>query len=305
MPHAKPQSRKDRVESRVYLSFTSSPASLRVSLGSCPSLRSSALVKFAEEERIWATPKARPLLRVVRILCVVSVSLCVLCGEKVLAQGSKKPPEKPPPVERITENVYRIGSALVDTAARTIVCPAEINMDEGPIEYLAVAPKGKLHESLLRVDVRPLHLQVALLMLDLEPKNVLKAQGDKTTPQGDPVELRIRWRDEKGVQQDVRAEELVAEMPNEKVMAKHDWVFTGSRIVKEIGFEADVSKSLVAVWHDPSAILDNPLPGGGDNGYIVNTKRVPRRGTRVDFVLKAVAAPPKPDAVKPAAKGRP
>src|SRR5579871_2444269 len=218
------------------------------------------------------------------VLHFVSVLLCVLCGSLAFAQGAKKPPEKPPPVERITEHVYRIGSATVDTAARTVVCPGEINMDDGPIEYLAVAPKGKLHESLLRVDIRPLYLQVALLMLDLEPKNVLKAQGDKATPQGDPVEIRVRWRDGQGMEQDVRAEELVAELPGERVMAKHDWVFTGSRILKEVGFEADVSKSLVAVWHDPAAILDNPLPGGADNGYIVNTKRVPKQGTRIEFV---------------------
>jgi hypothetical protein len=241
--------------------------------------------------------------RVVSLLCVASVSLC-LCGSNAFAQGAKKPPEKPP-VERITEHVYRIGTAVVDTAARTVTCPAEINMDEGPIEYLAVAPKGKLHESLLRVDVRPLYLQLGLLMLNLEPKNVLKAQGDKTTPQGDPVEIRVRWRDAQGTQQDVRAEELIAEMPGEKVMAKHDWVFTGSRILKEVGFEADVSKSLVAVWHDPAAILDNPLPGGADNAYIVNTKRVPKRGTRVEFLIKAVH-PLRTEDDRPAtAKGKP
>ena len=86
----------------------------------------------------------------------------------------------------------------MDTQARTVTCKGVINMDEGAIEYLAVAPGGKTHESLLRVDVRPLHLQVALLMLDLEPKNVLKFQGDPATPQGAPVEIKVRWRDLKG-----------------------------------------------------------------------------------------------------------
>ena len=236
-------------------------------------------------------------------LCTLFLALALFCSlyaPGFFAQGAKKPAEKPPPIERITEHVYRIGTAIVDTEARTVTCNGEINMDDGPIEYLAVAPKGKLHESLLRIDVRPLYLQVALLMLDLEPKNVLTGQGDKATPQGDPVEIRVRWRDAQGMQQDVRAEELVASLPGEKGMAKHDWVFTGSRILRDLGFEADVSKSLVAVWHDPAAILDNPLPGGGDNAYIVNPKRTPKRGTRIELVLKAVAIPPKPGAEKPA-----
>ncbi len=197
-------------------------------------------------------------------------------------------------VEKITDRLYRIGKALVDTQARTVTCTGEINMDSGAIEYLAVAPLGKTHESLLRIDVRPLHLQVALLLLGLEPKNVLERQGEKKMPQGAPIEIRVRWRDSAGRQRDVRAEELIAELPGNKPMARHDWLFTGSRIVKE-GFEADLEKSLVAVWHDPAALLDNPLPGGGSNAYIVNTHTVPKRGTRVEVVLHAVDTPsPKP-----------
>jgi hypothetical protein len=194
-------------------------------------------------------------------------------------------------VERITANVYRIGAVIVDTEARTVTCKGVINMDDGAIEYLAVAPHGKTHESLLRVDVRPLHLQVALLMLDLEPKNVLKFQGDPTTPQGAPVEIRVRWRDLKGAEQEARAEDLILEVPAKRTMPPNRWVFTGSRVLKE-GFEADLAKSLVAVYHDPAAILDNPLPGGATNNYVVNTKRVPKRGTSVDFVLKALTPTP-------------
>jgi hypothetical protein len=190
-------------------------------------------------------------------------------------------------VERITENVYRIGAVIVDTQARTVTCKGVVNMDEGAIEYLAVAPGGKTHESLLRVDVRPLHLQVALLMLDLEPKNVLKFQGDPTTPQGAPVEIKVRWHDLKGAEQEARAEELLIDMPSKRPLPPNRWVFTGSRVIKE-GFEADLAKSLVAVYHDPAAILDNPLSGGVTNSYIINTKRVPKRGTPVDFVLKAL-----------------
>jgi hypothetical protein len=174
-------------------------------------------------------------------------------------------------------------------------------MDSGPIEYLAVAPNGKLHESLLRVDARPLHLQVALLLLGLEPKNVLKRQGDRATPQGAPVEIRIRWRNAQGEPQEVRAEAWIVAMPGSKPMPDTAWVFTGSRILKE-GFEADLEKSLVAVWHDPAAILDNPLPGGANNAYMVNAKRVPKRGTPVELVFRAGPLPPAP-APTPREKG--
>jgi hypothetical protein len=177
---------------------------------------------------------------------------------------------------------------MVDTQERTVTCPGVVNMDAGAIEYLAVAPGGKTHESLLRVDVRPLHLQVGLLLLGLEPKNVLRAQGEKKTPEGAAVELWIRWRDGQGKAQEVRAEEWIVEMPKGNPLATGSWVFTGSRILKE-GFEADLAKSLIAVWHDPAAILDNPRPGGGSNFHAVHPKRVPKRGTRVELIIKAEA----------------
>ena len=139
--------------------------------------------------------------------------------------SAQKKPEKPPVVERITDRVFRVGTAIVDTSARTVTCPGEINMDAGAVEYLAVAPGGKLHESLLRVDTRPLHLQVALLLLGLEPKNVLAAQGENRIPEGDPVEMRIRWRDENGETREVRAESLLISEPKGVVMPDHAWVF--------------------------------------------------------------------------------
>ena len=256
-----------------------------------------------------ATNQDRSIQRAGALALAAAVALT--CGAAAMqkpgqarahAQGGAKP-ERPPAVEQITEHTYRVGAALVDTRDRTVECPAEINMDEGAIEYLAVSQGGKTHESLLRVDVRPLHLQIALLMLDLEPRNVLRQQGEKTTPQGDPVELRVRWKDRDGQKHDVRAEEMVTDARSDKPMPPHNWVFTGSRILKQ-GFEADLEKSLVAVWHDPAAILDNPLPAGGDNAYLVNSKRTPRRGTHVELILRAVE-PVKSAGAKDAPGGRP
>ena len=195
--------------------------------------------------------------------------------------------QKPPVVERITDRVFRVGAITVDTAARTATCPGEINMDAGAVEYLAVAPGGKLHESLLRVDARPLHLQVALLLLGLEPKNVLQAQGESKIPEGDQVEIRVRWRDANGDAQEVRAESLLVSGPKNLPMPDHAWVFTGSRILKE-GFEGDIAKSLAAIWHDPAALLDNPLPTGANNVWAVNPKRTPKRGTPIEFIIKAL-----------------
>lgn len=168
-------------------------------------------------------------------------------------------------------------------------------MDAGDVEYLAVTPSGKTYESLLRLNVRPLYLQVALLLIGLEPKNILRYQGDPTQPQGAPVDILVRWEDNRGLEHEVHAEELLAEGPKNKPMPRHHWVFTGSRILPE-GFEADLCGSLVAIWHDPAAILDNPMRET-QNDWIVNSATTPRRGTPVRVLFKAIqmlpSSPPK------------
>ncbi len=192
-----------------------------------------------------------------------------------------------PQVERITDNVYRVGAVTVDTKARTITCPGVVNQDKGVVEYVAVAPKGKLHESVLRLDIRPLHLQVALLMLDLEPKNVLQFQGERKTPQGDKITLTVKWRDSKGVMQELPAESLMMTMPKERPLERGAWVFTGSRVLKQ-GFEADISRSLIAVYPDPAAIVDNPRPNASARTFFVNPRRCPKRNTKVELIFSAI-----------------
>ena len=192
-----------------------------------------------------------------------------------------------PQVERITEHVYRVGAVTVDVKARTVTCSGVVNMDQGVVEYVAVAPKGKLHESVFRLDVRPLHLQVALLMLDLEPKNVLQFQGERKTPQGDKIILTVKWRDSKGMMQEVPVESLMMTQPKERPLERGAWVFTGSRVIKQ-GFEADISRSLIAVYPDPAAIVDNPRPNASARTFFVNPRRCPKRNTKVELIFSAI-----------------
>ena len=120
---------------------------------------------------------------------------------------------------------------------------------------------------------------------------MLKEQGEKKIPEGDPVTLSVRWRNAQGESVEARAEELLLRQPGEVTLKPQNWVFTGSRILKE-GFEADIAKSLIAIWHDPAAILDNPTPEGSENSYTVRTERVPKRGTRIELIVKALPKMP-------------
>lgn len=220
-------------------------------------------------------------------------ALLALAALAALAAYSLRPAaavSPPPEVEHVAGDIYRVGDILVDTAARTVTCSGVVGMNRGYVEYLAVTPEGKTYESVLRLSARPIHLQVALLLLGLQPENVLKRQGDPATPRGAPVSLTLKWQGPHGSAHSEPAEDLLRDGKTGKPMERHSWVFTGSRILPA-GFEADLTGSVIAVWHDPAAMVDDPIPGGAQNVWEVNTARTPPPGTGVQLVLQAAPQP--------------
>jgi hypothetical protein len=209
-----------------------------------------------------------------------------------LAQAEKPAPELPPDAEKIGEDRYRLGKLTVDLKTKTATCAGTLNMPRGTIEYLAVAPGGKLHESVLNVDVRPLHLQVGLILLGLEPKGGLTVQGDEKPPQGSPVAVFASWQ-RGGRTVKVRAEDLAWDLDKKRPMDRGPWVFSGSSIDKD-GFVADRELSLIATYRDPAAIVNNRLPSGSDDTvYKVNERIAPPRATPVTVTFQPESPEPR------------
>ncbi|UCE17442.1 MAG: hypothetical protein JSV84_11140 [Gemmatimonadota bacterium] len=203
-------------------------------------------------------------------------------------QESETPQKKDEPsVEKIAEGVYQIGAVVLDQNTNELSMKGEINMQRGLIEYFACTRFGKLHESTLVLDVEPYQLQVALLLMGLEPGGNIEYQGDANTPQGDSLEVWVEWQ-ENGKPERHRAEDLVYNIAEKRTMEQTPWIFTGSKIVNGT-FMADFEGCLIATFHDPFAILNNPLPSGADDTlYRVNESLVPEKGTPVNLILKAV-----------------
>lgn len=228
-----------------------------------------------------------------------SISLLVLVGANALTAGlpshsqQEKAPGLPPEAAKIGEDLYRVGKMKVDLKAGTAVCTGKVNMRRGILEYLAVAPGGKRHESLLLVDVRPLHFQVALILLGLEPKGGLTVQGDEKVPKGSPVNLFVSWT-RAGKTVKVRAEEMVWNIDRKQALAENAWIFSGSS-VNDRGFVADEELSLIATFRDPAAIVNNVLPSGADDTvHKVNERIVPPLGTPITLIASRNAVAPAP-----------
>jgi hypothetical protein len=202
---------------------------------------------------------------------------------------------KPLAVERVAPGVFRLGEIKIYKETKSISFPAKVNMDKGLLEYILVKSSGKTHESLLRTDVDPYHLQIAFLLLGFEGTDrPITEQGSDEKPKGEPVEVIIDYLKKStgaGGEQKVRikTEEWVARKTNGnlKTISSLDWVYTGS-VVNQGAFIAQVSGSIIAIFRDPAALIDNASPGGeSDEIWFVNEKTVPPVGTSVTVTIKA------------------
>ncbi len=215
------------------------------------------------------------------------------------------PPAKPV-VRRIGPQLYQVGAVRLDAKRRTIRCKGHVALSKGgPLELLACTPAGKAYESILTLDVRPMDLQVALLLLGLNPgHNPAYKYPPDTLPAGskpgDLVRIYVEWAPQpKEGEADgkptetppppapekpadapkeappaapkvppvrVPAEKLLYNRQADKPLEDSLWVFLGSR-VQDGRFGGDLEGSLITTYHDPLGILELAAPMVGENQY--------------------------------------
>lgn len=167
----------------------------------------------------------------------------------------------------------------------------------GAMEYLAVSKGGKEYESILILDATPEDIYNALFKLGVKKGHPTRFDADTEKmlpPAGGPVRLFVEWK-KAGKTKKIRAEDLIYNTKTKKKMANVEWLFVGS----VMGFfdpesdnevlKAKVTKSLIS-FHDgdDSVILQHPEPVPADDvPYRVNSKVMPKAGTRIKLIIDA------------------
>jgi len=192
-----------------------------------------------------------------------------------------------------------------------------------------VADGGKEYESVLSLGCRPSHLQVAMLIAGYQAGEVNpQARGDfaggrdpttdpaanplpagapqVTGPPGDywasrageptrvTVDVEIRQAD--GTWKPQPLEGLLVDRRTGRSPPRLTWAFTGSfftldETTRREYFVAEAEKSIIALWYDPTALLNlvddigNPYRGDSQ-GLQVNRATLPPKGTPVRLVLR-------------------
>lgn len=232
---------------------------------------------------------------------------------------SPTPLVQPEPPARLNTALPNI---TIDMRSREIVLDGRICIEAGILEYLAVSREGKTYESLFELDCQPQHLHAALLLAGYVAGNLApELQGDfapqaaASRPEGAPaiptppdrtlsqsgptpsnltVEVELKQADGSWRRQPL--EKLLVNRSTRQPPERLRWAFTGSffRRDEDTGeeyFIADVEKSLIALWFDPTALVNLAADVGNpyrseDGGLEVARTDRPAKGTPVRLVLR-------------------
>lgn len=203
------------------------------------------------------------------------------------------------PITEVSPGIFQIGEVRLDKAAKSISFQASLNMNDGLIEYLLVHNTGKTHESLLKTETQPFHIQIAMLLLGAKGAKLdpllaepaggpingtqLATEGNRPIP-GDPVEVRVEWHD-KDKAKSCAIEDLVLNVQTKAPMTRGNFVFNGSRVWNGT-FIAQRDGSIISTITDFDAVFNNPRPGHDhDDNWQIIRKDLPPLGTPVQVII--------------------
>ena len=166
-----------------------------------------------------------------------------------------------PVVQKLEDGRLKIGMVVVDPLKREISFPAKINQRLGLVEYALVTSKGKVHESVLVTQVRPLEIHLAALLIKLAP------------PKGSAAPVRIAVEVAWEVDSALRREPLEKLIVHAKdagdirvgsALRQEAWHYVGSSLSAEMLLD-EAECGVISLISDGIALIQNPRDGKQDD----------------------------------------
>lgn len=194
----------------------------------------------------------------------------------------------------------------VDAKQKLVRVDCEAVKADYPLEFLAVVTNTNEYEALVRSEVKPSDLHLALLIIGLKPGTpVHYSESTKTwlPPSGPPVDLWFEYqKDGKTVK--IPAYRWMRDVKTHKEAPPMTWVFTGSKLLDDGTYAADATGCLVGVINNELSVLDVPALKSRAleaRDYERNADLMPPTGTPVTMILSPAQAGDTP-ATRPAAE---
>ncbi|UCC31049.1 MAG: hypothetical protein JSU86_01990 [Phycisphaerales bacterium] len=182
----------------------------------------------------------------------------------------------------------------IDWERRVVEVDAEIVLRKGPLELLACSSHTREHESILVVRARPMNIFQAMGLIGLQPGSPVRydeEQGRWLAPVGEPVEIKVRYREGENVRT-VPVRKWLMDVQRRRPPERISWVFSGSQTFENGRFGADVDGTVVCVVDFDTALITVGALHSADNELLwleANTEAIPPVGTPCTLLIRSAA----------------
>lgn len=187
--------------------------------------------------------------------------------------------------------VRKLPHLEIDVAGKTVRVECEAVNAEAALEFFLCATGTQEHEAVLRSAVKASHLHQALLMIGLkpgEPVRYVKSTNKWLPPQGPPLQIAAEFERD-GKKTSVPAYRMMRNVKTKKEMPALTWVFTGSRMMEDGKYAADVTGYLISVVNFDLTVIDIPELASSANEMLeweINPDVLPKQGAKVWLVIE-------------------
>jgi hypothetical protein len=190
--------------------------------------------------------------------------------------------------------VGKLPHIQIDAKAKQVRVDCESVKADYPLEFLAVVTNTNEYEAVVRSEVKPSDLHLALLMIGLAPGQPIHySESTKTwlPPTGAPVDIWFEYqKDGKAVS--APAYRWMRDVKTRKEAPPMTWVFTGSKVEEDHSYGADATGCIVGVINNELSVLDVPALKSRAleaRQYERNPDLIPPTGTAVTMILSPAA----------------
>lgn len=206
-------------------------------------------------------------------------------------QAAEKPAK--PIIEKINAHCLRIGKLTLNQQKKEISFTAETASPDTIIEFILCNHFGKIHETLFITEINPLHLNIALKLLNYKPSKelfpIIKNQQRTNRYHQENVATKAAARFDLFVTHQKKTHHVndwIYNAKTRKTAEKMPLIYSGSYLT-EGRFEASLTGDIIAILTSQGAVANFSNPGREDDTiWFPNPKKYPKEPTKITLTLK-------------------
>jgi hypothetical protein len=191
------------------------------------------------------------------------------------------------------QNVGRLPHVEFDAVKKQVRVECKMLQVDAPLEFFCCVKGTNDYEAMIRSEVKPSDLHLALLAIGLKPgQPVQYSESTKKwiPPQGPPLQMSMEYEKD-GKTVSTPAWKWLRDVKTKKVAPPFTWVFTGSRVMPDGKYAADVTGYLVSIVNFDLTVIDIPEIASSSNDLLEwerNSDVTPKAGAKVFMVIEPV-----------------